>query len=172
MTLPAATPPPGDQARVSVTVNVPVEEAFRVFTQEIDLWWKRGVRYRVAGSKRGIICMEPHVGGRLMESFDTHAGPKVIVTGQVTAWEPPHRLVFEWRAANFAPEEKTEVEVSFAPHNTGTVATVTHRGWSRIRPDHPARHGCETAAFLRMKGMWWGDLMTSWRAQLQHDRGE
>jgi hypothetical protein len=29
----------------------------------------------------------------------------------VTVWEPQVRLVFEWRAKNFAPAEKTEVEV-------------------------------------------------------------
>jgi hypothetical protein len=40
---------------------------------------------------------------------------------------------------------------------------VTHRGWSRIRPDHPARHDLEVAAFVRMMGLWWGDLLTSLR---------
>jgi uncharacterized protein YndB with AHSA1/START domain len=154
---------PGDQARVSVVVAVPPAVAFRVFTEEIDAWWRRGLRYRVARGDRGILHLEPGVGGRLFESFDSPSGPKVVETGRVRAWEPPSRLVFEWRAVNFAPAESTEVEVQFEPSARGTLVTVTHRGWSRIRPDHPARHGLETEAFVRKIGLWWSDLMSSLR---------
>ena len=31
------------------------------------------------------------------------------------------------------------------------------------RPDHPVRHGLVDAAFLRMMGLWWGELLTSMR---------
>ena len=65
---------PGDQARVTVGVAVPPEEAFRVFTQEVDLWWRRGRRFRNAPREQGIVCIEPGVGGRLFESF---SGPVV-----------------------------------------------------------------------------------------------
>lgn len=60
-------------------------------------------------------------------------------------------------------DQAREVEVVFAPSPRGTEVTVTHRGWDRIRPDHPARHGLDVAAFLRMMGMWWGDLLSSMR---------
>jgi hypothetical protein len=40
---------------------------------------------------------------------------------------------------------------------------VTHREWSRIRTDHPARHAHDVGAFLRMLGLWWGDLLTALR---------
>lgn len=103
------------------------------------------------------------MGGRLFETYDSPAGPRVAETGRVTLWEPPTRLVFEWQGVNFAPDERTEVEVAFEPSASGTLVTVTHRGWSRIRPDHPARHGPETAAIVRMLGLWWGELLTSLR---------
>ena len=154
---------PGDQARVSVRVAVEPEVAFRIFTEEIDQWWRRGLRYRVAGRRRGIIHLEPGVGGRLFESFETGSATRVVETGRVTTWEPPRRLVFEWRAVNFAPSEKTEVEVIFEPSPSGTLVTVTHRGWSKIRLDHPARHGHDVVGFIRMMGLWWGDLMSSLR---------
>ena len=161
------SPTGADAARVSVAVKVPPEVAFRVFTEEIDQWWRRGVRYRVAGQRRGIIHIEPGVGGRLYESFETAAGEtRVFETGRVTAWEPPARLAFEWRAVNFAPHERTEVEVLFAESPNGTNVTVIHRGWAQIRPDHPARHRLSNEAFLRMMGLWWGDLMTSMREHL------
>jgi uncharacterized protein YndB with AHSA1/START domain len=157
---------PGDQARVSVRVAVDPAVAFRVFTEEIDQWWRRGLRYRIARGGRGILHLEARVGGRLFESFDTPSGSSVVETGRVTVWDPPSRLVFEWRAVNFAPAEKTEVEVLFEPSARGTLITLTHRGWSAIRPDHPARHGLEIAAFVRMIGLWWGDLMSSLRAHV------
>ncbi|MEZ4447952.1 MAG: SRPBCC domain-containing protein [Nannocystaceae bacterium] len=160
-TRPAAIP--GDQARASVSLKVPPALAFEIFTAEIDQWWRRGLRYRIARDGRGILHLEPGVGGRLFESFELHGRTKVIETGRITAWEPPARLCFEWRAVNFKPDEKTEVEVEFTATATGTMVTVTHRGWAAIRPDHPARHHLEAAPFLAMMGRWWGDLLSSLR---------
>src|SRR5690349_13038377 len=103
--------PRGDRATVSVLVRVPPAEAFRIFTEEIDSWWRGGLKYRI-GKQRSVVHLEPKLGGRLFESFETGAGSKVKETGRVTCFEPPLRLVLEWRAVNFAPSEKTEVEVT------------------------------------------------------------
>ncbi|MFL6605336.1 MAG: SRPBCC domain-containing protein [Steroidobacteraceae bacterium] len=153
---------PGDQATVSVSVAVTQATAFDVFTREIDLWWRRGPRFRF-GRRPGLLSFEPALGGRLFESFPSESGTHVIEVGRVTVWEPPSRLVFTWRNVNFADDESTEVEVLFAPTQTGTLVTVQHRGWGALRGDHPARHGLEGAAFSRMIGMWWGELMTGLR---------
>ena len=159
-------PPAGNQARACVLVAVDRETAFRVFTEEIDGWWRRGLKYRALGQGRGIIHLEPKPAGRLYESFDTPAGPQVFETGRVLSWEPPARLLLEWRGVNFAPDEKTEVEVLFEPSASGTLVTVTHRGWSAIGRDHPVRHGQDVAGFLRRIGLWWGELLSSLREQL------
>ena len=153
----------GDQARVSVAVAVEPVAAFRVFTEEIDRWWRRGPKYRNAGSNSGLIHLEPRVGGRLFESFAVAGRESVVDVGRVKVWEPPTRLVFSWRNANFAPDEWTEVEIEFTPSGTGTLVVVTHRGWSALRPDHPVRHGLQGAAFARMIGLWWGEQMTALR---------
>jgi uncharacterized protein YndB with AHSA1/START domain len=155
--------PPGDRARASVLVAVPPAFAFRAFTEEIDQWWRRGLRYRVSGKGRGILHLEGGVGGRLYESIESKSGTRVVETGRVTAWEPPRRLVLEWRNVNFRADEKTEVEVIFEPSASGTLVTVTHSGFSALRPDHPARHGLPVPEFIRMIGLWWGDLLTSLR---------
>jgi uncharacterized protein YndB with AHSA1/START domain len=154
---------------VSVLVEVEPAEAFRVFTEEIDAWWRGGSKYRL-GRSRSVLHLEPKLGGRLFESFQTKAGERVRETGRVTCWEPPLRLVLEWRAANFASEEKTEVEVQFAPSPSGTLVTLEHRGWSQIRPDHPARHGQDSPAFIRSTGLWWADLMSSLRERVAKAR--
>ena len=156
-------PIPGDQARVSVAVGVPPDVAFRIFTEEIDRWWRRGLKYRVAGTHPGSIHMEPRQGGRIFESFESDSGMKTVETGTITLWEPPSRLIFDWRGASFSANEKTEVEVSFHRNSTGTLVTVTHRGWSAIRADHPVRHNLDIPSFIGMFGLWWGDLMTSLR---------
>ena len=54
------------------------------------------------------------VDGRLFEALGEGRDARVVDTGRITAREPPSRFVLEWRAVNFAPEETTEVEVSFA----------------------------------------------------------
>jgi uncharacterized protein YndB with AHSA1/START domain len=152
-----------DAARVSVSVAVPPEVAFEIFTNEIDRWWRRGIKFRHAGRRSGFIRLEPHVGGRLFESIDGERGPQVFEVGRVNAWDPPRLLAFSWRNANFAAEEETSVEVSFSATVQGTIVRVTHRGWASLRADHPARHGLRGAEFYRMIGLWWADQMSSLR---------
>jgi uncharacterized protein YndB with AHSA1/START domain len=156
------TGPSGDKATVSVSVAVAQRDAFDVFTQEIDLWWRRGPRFRF-GRRPGMLSFEQHLGGRLFETFPLEVGTHVQEVGRITVWEPPARLVFTWRNVNFADDESTEVEVTFAPTESGTLVTVQHRGWGALRADHPARHGLQGAPFSRMIGLWWGDLMSGLR---------
>jgi uncharacterized protein YndB with AHSA1/START domain len=152
-------------ARVSVTVAVAPPLAFEIFTEEIDRWWRRGIKFRQTGERSGFLRIEPGVGGRLFESFDGNGdgGPHVFEVGRVRVWEPPRFLSFTWRSANYAVHEHTEVDVEFTPAASGTLVTVTHRGLSDLRADHPARHGLQGADFNRMIGLWWGEQMSSLR---------
>jgi uncharacterized protein YndB with AHSA1/START domain len=157
------------QVRVGVLVRVPPATAFELFTRDIDSWWRRGPQYRNAGSRGGFVHIDPHVDGRVFESIEDENGPRIFEIGRVSAWEPPHRLVFSWRNANFAPGEITEVEVRFLASRSGTTVEVTHRGWAALRADHPARHGQADEAYARMLGLWWGEQMSSLREfALQH----
>jgi uncharacterized protein YndB with AHSA1/START domain len=145
-----------------VLVKVPPVEAFRVFTEEIDQWWRHGKKYRV-GKDRSIIAIEPKVGGRMFEAFRTAERERVVETGSVLVYDPPTRLVLDWRAVGFKSGERTEVEVLFEPSPSGTLVTVTHRGWAAIRDDHAVRHGEAAEVFVRSMGRWWGDLLGSLR---------
>ena len=162
---------PGDRATVSVHVAVPQEDAFDVFTREIDLWWRHGRKFRIAGRQRGALFLEAGIGGRLFETFEASSGTRTIEVGHVTVWEPPVRLALEWRGVNFKPHEKTLVEVAFEQSGDGTLVTVRHSGWSSLPEDHPARHGLVGAAFSRMIGLWWGELMTSLREHVAGRQG-
>jgi uncharacterized protein YndB with AHSA1/START domain len=155
-----------DRARVSLRIAAPRDLAFAVFTDEIDAWWRHGKRYRLG--EASVMRLEPGVGGRLVETVKRKSGEREYEMGRITAWEPPARLVIEWRAVNFgASDPSTEVEIQFeraiGHSGEGTLVTLEHRGWSRIRADHPVRHGEEARAFIARMGQWWGDLGTALR---------
>lgn len=164
----------GDSAAASVYVAISVEDAFDVFTAEIDRWWRRGQKFRIAGAQAGRLEFERHLGGRVTETVEFSDGERTFVVGSVVVWEPPHRLALEWRNVNFKPDERTFVEVRFSPSGHGTMVRVEHRGWSALPEDHPARHGLVGAEFVTMIGMWWGDLLSSLREHVlvHHSRAE
>ncbi len=157
------TTPASDVVTVSVTVSTDPATAFALFTQETDLWWRHGPKFRIAGKQPGVVRFEPRLGGQFMEEFDSPSGSQVFTKEQITAWQPPERFQFEWRGVNFAPGESTQVEVVFEAVPTGTRVTVRHSGWAALRPDHPVRHGQQGPAFIRANGLWWAELMTSFR---------
>jgi len=155
----------GDGVKVMVTVPASAERAFAYFVSEIDHWWRRGPKYRVAGRNPGTLTIEPRTGGRVFEAYADDA--PLHETGEVLVYEPPHRLHLSWRVSNFAPGEVTYVEVSFTSLGPArTRVELVHRGFAAIRPDHPVRHGAPPVEFARTLGLWWGELLTSYREHL------
>lgn len=156
-----------DRARVTTFVAVDPTDAFDVFTTEIDLWWRRGPAFRAGGPGGSLLRFEDSGGaGKRLVEIDPDAGSARLI-GRVLAWEPGARLVFEWRGANFADDEVTEVEVLFEALGRGTRITLEHRGWAAIRGDHPVRHGQVGHGFTDMIGRWWGDLATALRRHIE-----
>jgi uncharacterized protein YndB with AHSA1/START domain len=157
----------GDRAAATVFVRVAIDDAFDVFTNEIDLWWRQGRRFRNAGKRPGKIVFESKLGGRVFETIQLSTGERMLQVGTVVEWDPPNRIALEWRNVNFKPHEKTLVEVTFTSQGEGTMVRVEHSGWSALPADHPARHGLVGAPFVRTIGMWWGDLLTSLRERVR-----
>ncbi len=159
----------GDRVSASVFVEAPPAIAFEVFTEQIDAWWRHGLKFRSGARALSVLHLEPRLGGRLFETIAAaDAGPDaahVVQTGTVTHWDPPHALAIEWRGINFAPHETTTVSVAFAPRRDGTQVTLVHAGFAALPPDHPVRHGQPVAAFIARLGMWWSDQMTSLRVR-------
>ncbi len=153
-----------DAVTVSTLVAVDPDNAFRLFTEEVDLWWRRGPLYRPEVKGEGAMRFEPGVGGRLLEVYDESRGDAFEI-GRVLIWEPGARLVFDWRARNFEPGEKTVVEVRFERADRGTRVTLEHRGWDSIDAGHPFRRGWTGEAFSSMIGLRWADLLVSLRAR-------
>jgi uncharacterized protein YndB with AHSA1/START domain len=114
---------PREAVRKTILVRCPIEAAFRVWTERIDGWWPKG--HSRSGDPNTIVCLEPHVGGRLYER--TPDGVEYI-WGEVLVWEPPRHLAYHWYLGSSA-ERPTRVDVQFSAHNDGrTQVDITHRG--------------------------------------------
>jgi uncharacterized protein YndB with AHSA1/START domain len=150
-----------DKVRVTTFVEVSSADAFAVFTDEIDAWWRRGPRFRFDKSGLGTLRFEGGVGGRLVESF---ADGSEFEVGKVLAWDPGAKVAFEWRSQAFEPKDKTTVLVTFAAKGDGTEVVVEHTGWSQFPDGHAVRHGNVGTAFTDMLGLFWGELATGYRA--------
>jgi uncharacterized protein YndB with AHSA1/START domain len=125
-TLPAAT--------AEVAVEASPEDAFRLFTEEIGIWWRRDTPYWNDRDRGLSVRIEPGVGGRFMEVYDLDAGTGFEV-GRVTAWEPGRRLALTWTQVGWPADVATDLEITFEPAGEGTLVRVEHTGFERVGPD-------------------------------------
>ena len=130
-------------------VEVPVdpETAFFAFTEEMDLWWRRGPINFYDSARAVARRCGPGVGGRLLEVYDEATGD-ALELGRITVWEPGRRV--EWQSAL----DDVEVDVRFEPTDVGTSVRVE----ARIAPDGQDRGG---ASWVRVAPAWFG----SWCAR-------
>jgi len=116
----------------SVSVKLPPDRAFAVFTTRIGEWWSKG--RTIGANPHEAIVIEPHAGGRW---YERDAEGVECEWGKVLAWEPPHRMLLAWHLnANFKYGLGcvTEVEVTFEPEGSGTRVTLEHRDLERFGP--------------------------------------
>lgn len=115
----------------AVTVQAPVAEAFKVFTEGIDRWWLRTHKIGVAALAR--VVLEDHVGGRW---YEVDEDGTECDWGRVLEWDPPHRLAMAWQIdANmrFDPDLVTKLEVRFTPAGSDrTRVDLAHRDLDRF----------------------------------------
>lgn len=144
---------------VALRVKASPDRAFAAFVGEIGAWWRPNGLFQTTPRAPGVLAFEPGEGGRLTETL---ANGKVFEIGRILVWEPPHRLVFSWRQANFPPELTTQVEVRFEAVGEETRVSVEHRGFDQV-PEGAARHGFPDEALLMRLADWWRTLLTSYR---------
>jgi uncharacterized glyoxalase superfamily protein PhnB len=103
-------------ATASVEVAADPSTAFRIFTEEIDLWWVRGPINFWDSGRATAMQIEPGIGGRILEVY---ASPDdVLELGKITAWEPG--ALFAYRSS----VDDTETQISFDALDGGTRVTV------------------------------------------------
>ena len=146
---------------VALRVKATPERAFAVFTGEIGDWWRPHGLFQTTPRAPGVLAFEPGEGGRLTETLESG---KVFEIGRISLWDPPTKLIFSWRQANFPPDLHTEVEVCFEGVGEGeTRVSVEHRGFDQVPAGSAARHGFPDEALLMRLAEWWRSLLTSYR---------
>ncbi len=115
--------------RVTVTVAVSPVEAFDVFTDEFDQWYRAGAAtLGRRGGPDSTMRFEHGIGGRLLECWP---GQEPAERARITVWEPGARLVF-------VDQHDTEVDVRFVAVADGTRLVLEHRGLDRLPPGRAA----------------------------------
>jgi uncharacterized protein YndB with AHSA1/START domain len=116
----------------TVTVQGSVQRAFDLFTGQMGSWWPletHSIAVDQRLEQRAVtLRVGTHQGGRIEEVLEDGSTRD---WGEVSAWEPPSRVVFWWKP-NDLPTPPTEVEVRFTPLGDRTRVDVEHRGWEGL----------------------------------------
>jgi uncharacterized protein YndB with AHSA1/START domain len=143
-----------DALRLSFEIDCPTEHAFDVWTTRLSSWWPKG--HSASGNPDAVAMLEPHLGGRIFER--TPDGTE-IDWGEITAWNPPHRLGYLWHIGRDR-SDATDVELTFVDLGDGTTRLeIVHSGWERL--------GAEGAAWREANTGGWNALIPSYIAATQ-----
>jgi uncharacterized protein YndB with AHSA1/START domain len=113
-----------EPVRRSVTVGRSVDDAFRLFTDEISSWWP--FPSHSLGGSETVAAVFDTDSGRL---YEVQADGSRHDWADIVVWDPPRRLVLSWHPN---PERRTEVEVRFIDTGKGTRVELEHRGWEQL----------------------------------------
>lgn len=133
------------QVRKEITVEAPLETAFKVFTEGFGDFKPR--EHNLLGVPIAETVFEPRVGGHI---YDRGEDGSECRWARVLAYEPPDRVVFSWDIGptwqlETDPENASEVEVRFVPDGPErTRVELEHR--------HIDRHGPGWEAVARGVG--------------------
>jgi uncharacterized protein YndB with AHSA1/START domain len=124
--------------RREISVAVPVEKAFAVFTEQFDAIKPRDHTLLTVPIVETVL--EPRVGGHI---YDRGEDGSECRWARILAFEPPHRLVFSWDIGlewtlESDPARCSEVEVTFEPEDGGTRVVLEHRHLDRHGDGWPA----------------------------------
>jgi uncharacterized protein YndB with AHSA1/START domain len=126
----------------TISIAVPVERAFRVFTDSFNTWWPR--EYHIGKADMAEAVVEPREGGRW---YERGVDGSECDWGRVLAWDPPHRLVLTWQINGQwqfdpDPEHASEIEVRFTADGPGqTRVDLEHRHLDRLVDGQALRDG-------------------------------
>ena len=108
---------------VEFDVKTDVEHAFAMWTEKCALWWPRS--HCMSQAEGFEVVFEPFVGGRIVETGPDGAE---YDWGEVTLWEPPHRVDYRWHIF-LDSDRATMVCVAFEPRDGGTRVRLENSGF-------------------------------------------
>lgn len=123
--------------RREIVVETDRARAFEVFTAGMTSWWPSA--HHIGSAPIEEIVIEPRAGGRW---YTKHQDGSETLTGFVTAWDPPERLVVTWQIGadwKYHEDLVTSIEVRFvaeAPDRTRVL--LEHRDLEAFGADAAA----------------------------------
>jgi uncharacterized protein YndB with AHSA1/START domain len=112
--------------RKQITVDVPQERAFEVFTTQMGTWWNPD--HHIGANPYVDLVIEPHEGGAW---YEVDADGTQCRWGTVITWEPPTRVVLNWQLNaewTYDPDQLTELELRFTRlSESATLVELEHR---------------------------------------------
>lgn len=152
---------------VSVSVDLPTDSAFALFTEGIDRWWpKQNSFSRGTAAAIGLT--------RDRGWFETGTDGETLGWGAVLAWQPPQHLLLAWQISPdtqpWSPEpdpaKASEVDVRFLPIEPGrTQVKITHAAFDRHGPGGPGM----AAGMASLMG--WPALLEAYRVAAEREAG-
>ena len=119
--------------RFAFEVECPLQDAFDLWTRRTSSWWP--VSHTVSAEPGLQVIFESRPGGRI---FERTLGGREVEWGEITVWEPPHRLGYLWYIRKDRADA-TEVEIRFKGGGQApTRVEIEHRGWERLGGGGPA----------------------------------
>jgi uncharacterized protein YndB with AHSA1/START domain len=140
----------------SIEVELPIEEAFDLFTTGMTSWWPLETMSIAADTFEGrvradSVTFEARLGGRVLENLSDGTS---VPWGEVIVWEPPSRFVMTWKP-NLEPGPSTEVEVRFSrTSDGGTSVRLEHLAWERLGDAGAAKKPGYSAGWARLLGIY------------------
>ena len=116
--------------RRSISVAVPQQRAFEIFTAQLGTWWPKA--YKIGQADMADFIIEPKVGGRW---YELGVDGSQCNTGSVLSYEPPERVTLAWHLNGQwqydpDPAHASQVEIRFiAEGPTQTRVELSHRGF-------------------------------------------
>jgi uncharacterized protein YndB with AHSA1/START domain len=117
----------------TITVDAPIDQTFRTFTDAFGSWWP--AEYHIGQADMATAILEPRQGGRW---YEQGVDGSECDWGRVLAWEPPQRLVVTWQINGQwqydpDPEHASEIDVRFrAEGSAETTVEVEHSGFEKV----------------------------------------
>jgi uncharacterized protein YndB with AHSA1/START domain len=116
--------------RREITVNATQQRAFEVFTAGFDSWWPRS--HHIGEAELATAVIDPDAG----QWYELGTDGSRCDWGRILAYEPPARIVLEWRIGGAwvfeeDPAAYSEIDVTFTPEGDATRVTLEHRHLDR-----------------------------------------
>jgi uncharacterized protein YndB with AHSA1/START domain len=116
-----------EPVRKQLKVNLPVQQAFELFTAGIAKWWPLATHS--VGQEQAETCFfEGWAGGRILEVLKDGSQSE---WGKVLVWEPFHKVSFSWYPGR-TPDTAQEVTVTFSEIPGGCLVELVHVGWETL----------------------------------------